>query len=374
MIHQKSLASTPPRLQRMLLQLQRYNLPIKYRPGKDMLLADALSRCPSHGSEEIKLDMRVDYVAFNKAWIAKLKEATREDPITGTVYQLTQQGWPHQRRHTPRMARAYWDFRNELSTDDGLLLKGPCIVIPSCLREEYLERLHYGHLSARKVQENARQHLYWPGLDADITDYVQRCQECIKKAHPPKEPLQARDVPSQPWERIVMDHFYHSGRLYLIVCDYFSKFPFLFQTKLTSFANIKDQLEELFRLKGTPDEIMSDNGPPFSSKELNTFLSGLGIKHTTLSPNYPQSNGFIERQIQTVKRLMEKAKSTGRSFQEALTGLRATPIAEGMPSPAEILHRRSLVTRKAISVDLTAVRQHLIQLQAKYIKQHDKAR
>ena len=69
-----------------------------------MLLADALSRCPARGSEEIKLDMRIDYVAFNKAWIAKLKEATREDPITGTVYQLTQQvghtkegtlpGWP----------------------------------------------------------------------------------------------------------------------------------------------------------------------------------------------------------------------------------------------------------------------------------------
>ena len=96
MIHQKSLASAPPRLQRMLLQLQRYDLTIKYRPGKDMLLADALSRCPARGSEEIKLDMRVDYVAFNKAWIAKLKEATREDPITGTVYQLTQQGWPHQ--------------------------------------------------------------------------------------------------------------------------------------------------------------------------------------------------------------------------------------------------------------------------------------
>ena len=45
-----------------------------------------------------------------------------------------------------------------------------------------------------------------------------------------------------------------------------------------------------------------------------------------------------------------------------------------MPSLAEILHGRSLVTRKAISVDLTTVRQHLIQLQAKYIKQHDKAR
>ena len=255
-----------------------------------------------------------------------------------------------------------------------MLLKGPRTVILSCLREEYLERLHYGHLSARKVQENARQHPYWPGLDADITDYIQRCQECIKKAHPPKEPLQAHDVPSKPWECIAMDHFYCQNRLYLLVCDYFNKFPFVFQAKSTNFANIKEQLEELFSLEGTPEEIMSDNGPPFSSKEFNSFLSGLGIKHTTSSPNYPQSNDFIERQIQTVKRLMEKANSTGRSFQEALTSLRTTPIAEGMPSLAEILHGRSLVTRKATSVDFNAVQQHLITLQAKYIKNHDKAR
>ena len=151
----------------------------------------------------------------------------------------------------------------------------------------------------------------------------------------PKEPLQAHDVPAQPWECITMDHFYWQNRLYLLVCDYFSKFPFVFQAKSTSFANIKDQLEELFGLEGKPDEIMSDNGPLFSSKEFNSFLSGHGIKHTTSSPNYPQSNGFIERQIQTMKRLMEKANSTGRSFQEALTSLKATPIAEGMPSPAD---------------------------------------
>ena len=50
MKHQKSLASAPPRLQRMLLQLQRYDVTIRYRPGKEMLLADALSRCPSRAS------------------------------------------------------------------------------------------------------------------------------------------------------------------------------------------------------------------------------------------------------------------------------------------------------------------------------------
>ena len=208
----------------------------------------------------------------------------------------------------PRMARAYWDFRDQLSTDEGLLLMGPRIVILSCLQEEYLQRLHQGHLSATKVQQNARQHLYWPGLDADIADYTRRCQECIHQSQPPKEPLQAHIVPQEPWERIAMDYFYMDGRLYILICDYFSKFPFLFQVKTTSFANLEDHLEELFSVEGIPDEIMSDNGPPFNGKEFSSYLTGLGIRHTTSSPNYPRSNGFIERQIQTVKRLVEKGQ------------------------------------------------------------------
>ena len=318
--------------------------------------------------------MRVNYIAFSKAWIAKLKETTREDPILGTVYQLTQQGWPHQRRHTPRMARVYWDFRDQLSTDEGLLLIGPKIVIPSCLQEEYLQRLHQGHLSATKVQQNAHQHLYWPGLDADIANYTRRCQECIHQSQPPEEPLQAHNVPQEPWERIAMDYFYMNGRLYILICDYFSKFPFLFQVKTMSFTNLKDYLEKLFSVGGIPDEIMSDNGPPFNGKEFSSYLTGLGIRHTTSSPNYPQSNGFIERQIQTMKRLLEKANSSGRSHQEALTGLRAQPLGDGLPSPSEILHGRSLVTRKASPVDLTVVCQSLIALQAKYTKSHDKAK
>ena len=86
-------------------------------------------------------------------------------------------------------------------------------------------------------------------------------------------------------------------------------------------------------IEGTPDEIISDNGPPFSGNKFSAFLAGLGIRHATSSPNYPQSNGFIERQIPTVKRLMEKATSTG-SFEEALAGLRAQPLGDGLHSLA----------------------------------------
>ena len=372
MIAMKNLANAPPRLQRMLLELQRYDVTIKYRPGKEMQLADALSRCPARASQEIKLDMRVDYIAFTKPWIEKLKDSTQRDPILATVYQLTQQGWPHQRRHVPRLARRYWDFRDELSTDDGLLLKGPRLIIPGELQEEYLSRLHEGHLSANKVQENAKQHMYWTGIDADIEDYTKRCQECIKRSQVPKEPLQPHDIPEGPWRKLGMDYFAFDGSSYVLICDYFSKFPFLYRAK-TSFWSLRDRLIDLFSIEGYPDEIVSDNGPPFQSKEFAKFLSGLGIKHTTSSPGYPCSNGFIERHIQTVKTMLSKSSNT-RSFQEVLADLRTTRIGTGLPSPAEILHGRNLTTRAQAEIDIKPIRSVLQERQLKMMLDHDTSR
>ena len=159
MIHLKSMHNAPPCLQRMLLQLQKYDMEIKYKPGSEMLLADALSRCPAGYSQEIKLNLRVDYIAFTSAWIEILRETTCEDPVLSTVYELVQHGWPKERRRLPNVAKYYWDFRDELSTDEGLLLKGPSLVIPAALRENYLQHLHEGHLSASKTVLNARQYV-----------------------------------------------------------------------------------------------------------------------------------------------------------------------------------------------------------------------
>ena len=372
MIAMKNLANVPPRLQRMLLELQRYDVTIKYRPGKEMQLADALSHCPARASQEIKLDMQVDYIAFTKPWIEKLKDSTQRDPILVTVYQLTQQGWPHQRRHVPRLARRYWDFRDELSTDDGMLLKGPRLVIPGELQEGYLSRLHKGHLSASKVQENAKQHMYWTGIDADIEDYTKRCQECIKRSQVAKEPLQPHDIPEGPWRKLDIDYFTFDGNSYVLICDYFSKFPFLYRAK-TSFWSLRDCLINLFSIEGYPDEIVSDNGPLFQSKEFAKFPSGLGIKHTTSSPGYPRSNGFIEWHIQTVKNMLFKSSNT-RSFQEVLADLRTTRIGTGLPSPAEILHGRNLTTRAQAEIDIKAIRSVLQERQLKMTLDHDSGR
>ena len=57
MISLKNLIAAPAWLQRMLLQLQQYDLVIMYRPGKETLLVDALSCLPSRTNTEIQLDL-----------------------------------------------------------------------------------------------------------------------------------------------------------------------------------------------------------------------------------------------------------------------------------------------------------------------------
>ena len=91
MIAMKNLANAPPHLQRMLLELQRYDVTIKYRPGKEMQLANALSRCPARASQEIKLDMRVDYIAFTKAMDRETEgqHAERPHPSNGVSAHTT---------------------------------------------------------------------------------------------------------------------------------------------------------------------------------------------------------------------------------------------------------------------------------------------
>ena len=170
-----------------------------------------------------------------------------------------------------------------------------------------------------------------------------------------------------------MDFFDLQGKCYILICDYFSKFPYMFSYK-TSWGSLKDHLIELFANEGFPKEIISDNGSPFNSQEFADYLSSHGVRHTTSSPHYPQSNGFIECQIQTVKNLLYKALDVGtQSFQEVLSELRSTKIGKGLPSSAEILHGRSLITGEPVTVDHASVKAVLVGRQIKDNQQYNKS-
>ena len=64
--------------------------------------------------------------------------------------------------------------------------------------------------------------------------------------------------------------------------------------------------------------------------------------HNTSSPGYPQSNGLVERVVQTAKRMLDKCKSDGTDPYVALLNLRNTPRDQVLGSPAQRLQARRL--------------------------------
>lgn len=87
---------------------------------------------------------------------------------------------------------------------------------------------------------------------------------------------------------------------------------------------------------------MSDNGPEFSTIEFIDFSNKWKFEHMTSSPRYPQSNGQVERAIQTVKNILRKTAYDQSDFNLGLLEFSNTPTSSEIPSPAELLNNRKL--------------------------------
>ena len=108
---------------------------------------------------------------------------------------------------------------------------------------------------------------------------------------------------------------------------------------------------------------MSDNGRHLDSEVFRAFAVSWGFGHATSSPHFPQSNGFIERTIQTVKNTLKKAKASGKDPHMAMLCLRATPLDHNIPSPGEMLYNRKLRANLPVRVRNTVQLRDTIQEQ-----------
>ena len=144
--------------------------------------------------------------------------------------------------------------------------------------------------------------------------------------------------PERPWQEIGIDFFYSKGRDYLLIIDYFSRFIEVVVMQKSKKADaVISALKEAFARYGIPEKLRSDNGPPFDCAEFTHFAKQWDVELVTSSPRYPQSNGEVERAVQTIKNILKKEKE----LQKALLAYRTTPLRSGF-SPAELLMGRKL--------------------------------
>lgn len=351
----KNLDDLTPRLQRMKLRMMRYSYSIFHTPGKRLYAADALSRKPQGKMGEAdeleeEIDAYVHMVTSSlPASCHRLKEirnSQQRDSTCKALEKLALEGWPT-KKNLENSCLPYWNHRYEVSVQDGLLMKGSRIIIPSNLRSEVLKQIHEGHLGITKCRARARTSVYWPGINREIEEMVKNCTECIKEATNRHQPLIPSEFPERPWEIIGMDLFKLKGLWYLILTDYYSRYPEIAKLDRLTSAETINHCKSIFARHGIPDIVRSDNGPqfePVNTSEFAEFSRIYGFQHITSSPRYPQSNGFVESAVKTVKFRLKKSEDP----YLALLTYRATPLENGL-SPAELLFNRRLQTTLPIA-------------------------
>ena len=200
----------------------------------------------------------------------------------------------------------------------------------------------------------ARSYVWWPHLDSDIEETVQNCGACqsVRKL-PAVAPLHSWKWPERVWQRVHIDFCEKDKQNFLVLVDSHSKWLEVMPMKTTTSAKTIDVLRNLFASQGLPEEVVSDNGPQFTSCEFKQFLRSNGIKQTLVPAYHPASNGAAERSVQTVKAaLLKQVLGEGSqqlTLQHRLANFllmyRSTPHAVTGVSPAELFLRRQLRTR-----------------------------
>ena len=337
----KLLHKVSPRLQRMLLKLQNYDLPIKYVKGKDLHVPDTLSRAylTNHDDSTQSKDLEfaihaiIENLSVSKEKKSQLQIATANDHQLQQLLMLMRSEWPTDVSNVPISLREYWKIRHSLCCADNLILMNNRIVIPSTMRQEILKCIHEGHMGTEKCKARARSCVYWPSMYEAIEHKVKKCPVCNKYSKGnQKEPMIPHDVPNRPWEMLGADYFSFAGKDYLLIVDYFLKYPeVICMTSKTAEATVK-MMRQIFSRHGIPNTLVADN-MPFNSKAFKQFAKEWDFSVVTSSPNYVQSNGLAERNAQTMN-LLRKAKE---GMKDEQLEFRNTPITGLQESPAQLL-------------------------------------
>ncbi|CAL8134117.1 unnamed protein product [Orchesella dallaii] len=347
----KDLNDLTRRLQRFRMRMMHYSYEIFYTPGKQLITADTLSCQPitRHTTSDKELQQEIEchvqevvsHLPTTNRRLTAIAIGQQEDSVLREVASFTTTGLPNQQKVRSELRR-YYEVRDEIAVENGLLMRGCRIIIPPALRESILQRLHEGHQGISKCRARARETVWWPGISEQVAEMIKRCQRCIEHLPAQHQPLLQTELPERPWQKVAMDLFYNEDHWYLVCVDFFSRYPEVSLLRKLSSAAVVEHCKAIFARHGLPEVVFSDNGPqfsPYASSEFKRFVAEYGFSHQTSSPRYPQANGLAEATVKIIKLQMKKNDDSVLALME----YRTTPLTNGY-SPTELLTGRKIRT------------------------------
>merc|ERR1712015_330049 len=289
-------------------EIAQHTSDIRYRPGKELLVPDMLSR-PFGGSEPAPTSQYVqpwDTVsAIQKVVMDSLRPAE-----LATAQQSCQWIKDHLNGHMPKNVEVATvpingvDIVCEVSDPAK-----PRPLVPERQRSAIVQLVHHlDHPGVRETTRRVADDYYWPAMRTDITKFVQSCHPCqlAKQSRTVDPGVGKIEVPDERFTFIHVDVVgplpESEGKKYLLsVLDRTSKWLECFpMANATSEECCKAFLEWTSRY-GIPSVAMSDNGNTFVANLYQDIMKTFNIK-VIFSPAYhQQANGAVERQHQNLR-------------------------------------------------------------------------
>ena len=170
---------------------------------------------------------------------------------------------------------------------------------------------------------------------------VKNCDLCNKhQPAQPKLPIMQPDLPTRPWEKLGTDIFEFNGKKYLMVVDYYSRFPVIRLLSDMNSHTVSNHFTSILAEYGLPSTIIADFGSQYVSERFRSKCEQSGITLHCSSPYHHQANSLAERAVGTCKSLLRKALEENECPYTALWIYRTTPLDDQTPSPHELLFGR----------------------------------
>ena len=354
-IFRKHMIDVSPRIQRITIRAWQYDFIPQHIPGRINVIADSLSRVTplefkdSNAEKDILAVNFLQYSSIEERERDEMLQETNKDEELQSLKHYISTGWPAKRSQIPVSLHPYWNFRDELTVESGILMKNSKVLIPESLKQKYLKQIHQGHQGIEACRSRAREFVFWVNINSDLKEMVEKCDICQSQQNSTTSVQKyVSEVPPHPWHTLGSDLFYFQRIDFLVVVDYFSKYLIVRKIPSSTSSAVIKELGMIFSEFGNPLVFRSDNGPCYSSQEFKFFMQNWLVEHRTSSPHYPQSNGLAESMVKVSKNLIEKAIKQDLPWNKLLLDYRCTPISSEIPSPAEILFGRKF--RSSISI------------------------
>ncbi|KAJ3684022.1 hypothetical protein LUZ61_013186 [Rhynchospora tenuis] len=285
-----------------LCKLMGLDYKIEYKKGIENKVADALSRKPI--LEELPTEEKKEVNAISElvpVWVEEIRKSYEGDTWIQKISDKTGQDSSEQKF---QQHMGIWRYKGRV-----------CVGSAHNWRHKIIHEIHDtsigGHSGILVTYKRLKSSFYWPNMKLDVYQYVKECDNCqqnkVENIKPPGL-LQPLPIPEDAWNSVSMDFITglpksEGKEIILVVVDRLTKYAHFMSMKHPYKASDVAQLflENVYKLHGLPQNIVSDRDPVFTSLFWQEIMGTLGVKLNMGTAYHPQSDGQTERVNQCIE-------------------------------------------------------------------------